>query len=542
VNPRQVLPVAYAIGRTGLLRPPGPVELVRMVQTFRRWGASLATAAAVAALRAPHQMAVVDDEGGLSWHELDIAANAVAGLLVQRGVRAGSNVALMCRNDRYFVVAALAVSKVGGDLVLLNTEFAPAQLGGVLQRESIAAAIFDGEFARAFDEVGFQGPRVDHLDVRRAGLCAARMPPEPPRRPGRIVFMTSGTTGTPKGAQRNTLAPPTNIVMDALTKLPLRVREPVVVAPPLFHLLGFGFFGLALLLQGTLVLRRTFDPEAVLAAVARERAATLVVVPVMLRRILALPATTRLRHDTSSLRVILCSGSTLGAELALASADAFGDILYNFYGSTEVGWVAMAQPSDLRAAPGTVGRPPMGTRIAILDGRGRRLPTGKSGRIFVGSAMAFDGYTGGGGKEVVDGLMSTGDIGHLDGEGRLFVHGRADDMIVSGGENVFPEEVENLLRSHAAVADAAVVGVDDEEMGQRLAAFVVPAPGSTPTTFEIKAFVRSRLARFKVPRDVTFVDRIPRNPTGKVLRRRLLELGCDPTGPRESTEAERWRV
>jgi fatty-acyl-CoA synthase len=312
--------------------------------------------------------------------------------------------------------------------------------------------------------------------------------------------------------------------VSALTRVPLKIHEPVVVAPPLFHALGFGFFGLALLMQAPLIVRPSFDPEALLASVAHHRAGTLVVVPAMLRRLLALPASKRRHHDTSSLRVILSSGSSLDADLAASTMDAFGDILYNFYGSTEVGWVAMAQPTDLRRAPGTVGRTPNGIKVAIIDDAGRRLPVGERGRIFVGSGMAFDGYSGGGGKEVVDGLMSTGDMGHLDEDGRLFVHGRSDDMVVSGGENVYPEEVENLLRSHEDVLDAAVVGVEDEAMGQRLAAFVVVAPGSALTQAEVKAFVRSRLARFKVPRDIEFVTQIPRNPTGKVLRRQLVPV------------------
>ena len=223
--------------------------------------------------------------------------------------------------------------------------------------------------------------------------------------------------------------------------------EPVVVSTPLFHALGFGFLGFALLLQGTLVVRRRFDPEAVLTDIADHGATTLVAVPVMLQRILALPEPTLRRYDTSSLRAIVCSGSALSADLATKVMDAFGEILYDLYGSTEVGWAAMAGPSDLRSAPGTVGRPPRRTEVAVLDDEGRSVTRGKSGRIFVGGGMTFDGYTGGGGKESITGLMSTGDTGHLDEAGRLFVDGREDEMIVSGGENVFPGEVEESFGS-----------------------------------------------------------------------------------------------
>ncbi len=535
MNIRQAAAAARALGQTGLFRPVRPLEYLRMGQLTLRWGPTLAAASAIAVIRAPQGIAVADDIGLLSWQGLDGAANAVADALAHQGVGPETTVGLMCRNSRYFVEATLAVSKLGANLVLLNTDFGPHQLGEVLKREGVGAAVFDQEFAPRFRMAEFEGLSVDETQMREAattGYGASPKPPKPPKppkspkppkRPGRIVIMTSGTTGLPKGAQRATLTPPVDMVVSAFSQLPLRAREPVVVVPPLFHMLGFGFMGFAVGLQGTLVVQSRFDPEVVLAAIADHRATTLVAVPVMLRRILGLPERTRSRYDTSSLRVIVCSGSSLSAELAARVMDDFGDILYNFYGSTEAGWATMAGPSDLRTAPGTVGRPPTGTRVAVLDDQGRPVTVGQSGRIFVGSGMTFEGYTGGGGKQVIAGLTCTGDTGHVDDAGRLFVEGRDDEMIVSGGENVFPDEVEELLRGHEAVIDAAVVGIDDEEMGQRLAAFVVSEPGSLLSTEEVREYVRSRLARFKIPRYVEFVDEIPRNLIGKVLRRDLLD-------------------
>jgi len=523
MNIRQAVSAAHALGRTGIFRPVRPLEYLRMAQLTRRWGPGLATASAIAALRAPHRTAVADDIGSLSWQEVDGEANAVVHVLARLGVEPGRTIGLMCRNHRFFLEATLAVSKLGADLVLLNTEFGPHQLGEVLKREEIGVAVFDDEFAPTFSMAGFEGSSVSETEIREASITEDSASPEPPPRPGRIVIMTSGTTGLPKGARRATLTPPVDTVVSAFSQLPLRAREPVVVSPPLFHLLGFGFMGFALGLQGTLVVRSRFDPETVLADVADHGATTLVAVPVMLQRILGLPEKTRRRYDTSSLRVIVCSGSRLSAELAWSVMDAFGDILYNFYGSTETGWATVAGPSDLRLAPGTVGRQPRGTLVAILDDEGVPVANGESGRIFVGSGMTFDGYTGGEGKEVIAGLMSTGDTGYLDEAGRLFVEGRSDEMIVSGGENVYPGEVEDLLRGHGAVVDAAVVGIDDEEMGQRLTAFVVSRPGSSLSLDEVREYVRSHLARFKVPRHVEFVDEIPRNSMGKVLRRDLLD-------------------
>ena len=204
--------------------------------------------------------------------------------------------------------------------------------------------------------------------------------------------------------------------------------------------------------------------------------------------------------------------------------DTFGDVLYNLYGSTEVAWATIATPEDLRAAPGTAGRPPMGTVVKLLDEQGHEVPRGQTGRIFVANEMVFEGYTGGGGKEIIAGLMSTGDVGRLDQAGRLFVDGRDDEMIVSGGENVFPREVEDLLADHEAIEEAAVLGVPDEEFGQRLKAFVVRRAGSKLDAGAVQEYVKNNLARYKSPRDVVFIEELPRNATGKVLKRELREL------------------
>jgi fatty-acyl-CoA synthase len=334
------------------------------------------------------------------------------------------------------------------------------------------------------------------------------------------VILTSGTTGTPKGATRK--QPDSFEPAAALfSKIPLRARETTMIAAPMFHSWGFAHFTLGLPLSSTLVLQRRFDPEETLRAVSQHAASALVLVPVMLQRILELGERVIARYDISSLRVIALSGSALPGELATRAMDVFGDVLYNLYGSTEVAWATIATPEDLRAAPGTAGRPPLGTVVKLLDADGREVGPGETGRIFVGNEMVFEGYTGGGGKEIVRGLMSTGDVGRFDDAGRLFVEGRDDEMIVSGGENVFPREVEDLLADHEQIEEAAVIGVEDAEFGQRLRAFVVLHEGSELSEADVQAYVRSNLARFKVPRDVIFVSELPRNATGKVLKREL---------------------
>jgi fatty-acyl-CoA synthase len=306
-----------------------------------------------------------------------------------------------------------------------------------------------------------------------------------------------------------------------LSKLPLRAGRVTHVAAPLFHSWGLAHFTLGMLLNSTLSLTRKFDPESTLAEIERTRAEALVVVPVMMQRILELPAETRRRYDTSSLRVVAASGSALPGDLATRWMDEFGDRLYNLYGSTEVAWATIATPEDMRAAPGTAGRTPRGTVVRIYDERGHELPAEDTGRIFVGNDVLFEGYTGGGSKDVIDGMMATGDVGRLDAAGRLFVEGRDDEMIVSGGENVFPQEIEDLLAGHGGVAEVAVIGVDDEKFGQRLRAFVVPAQGAKPGEDELKRYVKENLAGYKVPREIVFLEELPRNATGKVLKREL---------------------
>ncbi len=358
-------------------------------------------------------------------------------------------------------------------------------------------------------------PTLDELVARYSGASL-----KPPGVSGRIIILTSGTTGLPKGAAREL---PDSITTFApiFAKLPLRARRTTLIAAPLFHTWGFGHFAWGLTLSSTIVLQRRFDPEQTLAAIQRHRVDTLVVVPVMLQRILDLGGETIARYDTSSLRVIAASGSALPGELALRAAGAFGEVLYNLYGSTEVAWASIASPAELRAAPGTAGTPPRGTIVRIYDADGHPVPRGQTGRIFVGNGLMFDGYTTGGTKASIDGLMSTGDLGYFDPAGRLFVAGRDDEMIVSGGENVFPREVEDVLADHPAVEEVAIIGVPDEQFGQRLRAFVVLRAHAHATEEELQEHVRDNLARFKVPREIVFVDELPRNAAGKVLKTEL---------------------
>jgi fatty-acyl-CoA synthase len=528
------LNVARTLLDTGMFAPTRPDKALRSLGALRRWGPTPAAAYTGSAIRYPDRPAIVDEHGSLTFEEVHGRTNALARELKEVGISEGDGVAIMCRNHRGFIDATIACSKLGASALYLNTAFAGPQITDVLAAEDPVAVIYDEEFTElvregaarrarfiAWREPGAH-PRASPADPLLEDLIARGDDSKlsPPAERGRVVILTSGTTGAPKGAARkqpDSMEP----VAALFSKIPLKARETTMIAAPMFHSWGFVHFMLGLPLSSTLVLRRKFDAEETLKAVAEHGASTLVVVGVMLQRILELPAETIARYDLDGLKVIAVSGSALPGELATRTMDTFGEVLYNLYGSTEVAWATIATPEDLRAAPGTAGRPPMGTVVKLLDAEGREVAPGQGGRIFVANEMMFEGYTGGGGKEVVHGLMSTGDVGRLDAGGRLFVDGRDDEMIVSGGENVFPREVEDLLADHDQIEEAAVVGVQDEEFGQRLKAFVVARNGTTLTEDAVKGYVKANLARYKVPREVVFVKELPRNATGKILKREL---------------------
>ena len=520
----------------GVLRPGRPDKIARMLWELRRWGTSPAAGIAARAIDHPDEPFILDEAGELSFSAVHRRSSALANGLRDQGLREGEGVAIMCRNHRGFVEASLACSKLGANCLYLNTAFAAPQLAEVVEREDPALLVYDQEFEDLLSGVPEDLPRVlawvedDSADAGSDGPGAdnlesliERSPdsdPEPPEEPSRFVILTSGTTGTPKGAQRgqpDTLGP----IAALLGAIPFRTRQTMVIPAPLFHSWGFTHLVLSLPLSATIALRRRFDPEETLRAIEENEADVLAVVPVMMQRILQLPQEVLDEYDLPSLKITSASGSALPGELAVKWMDTFGDNLYNLYGSTEVAYATIATPDDLRAAPGTAGKPPHGAVVKIFDQDGNEVPPGETGRIFVGSEMAFEGYTGGGSKDEIEGLLSSGDVGHFDEEGRLFIDGRDDEMIVSGGENVFPREVEDLLSSHEDVEEVAVIGVDDDEWGKRLKAFVVQRDGADLEAEEVKAYVKSNLARYKVPREVEFLDSLPRNATGKVLKREL---------------------
>lgn len=510
------LPFVFStLARRGLARPGRPDRVLGQITTLREWGYTLAGELRGSAARFPDRVAIIDDRGSITYRRLvrrtDRLAHALKGWA---GVVPGDRVGVLCRNHGGMVEVMIATSGLGADPVLVNSGLSGAQLATVAEQQSLRLICHDAEFT---DVVASMPAEVVRMPLSRMDELISQAPPTPLRRPerdGRTIVLTSGTTGTPKGARRP-IPPGLGPLASIISRIPVQAGERMFISAPLFHTWGLSALQMAFALSSTVVLQRRFDPRNTLQAIVDTEATSLFVVPVMLQRLLEIePAPTKLR-------VAAASGSALPGGLAVRFMDAYGDILYNLYGSTEASWASIATPADLRAAPGTAGRPPHGTRIAIIGDDGKPVAPGAVGQIFVGNAMLFEGYTSGNREHLRAGLLATGDLGHLDEDGLLYVDGRRDDMIVSGGENVFPGAVENLLSGLPQVREVAVTGVDDHEFGQRLAAYLVLRPGETLDGEAVREYVRHRLARYYVPREVVFLAELPRNATGKVVVRDL---------------------
>jgi fatty-acyl-CoA synthase len=525
------------IFESGALKLESPQVIATAIADGLRWG-ELGMIPALNARRSPNRTAIIDDEGTLSFKELDDAANAVANRLHAMGVHGGDGVAILARNHRWFLIANYGCARVGARLIMLNSEFSGPQIKDVSEREGAKVIIYDDEYTAAVAQADPPLGKLRALGVNPdsdepsgstdetlAELIAHSSTAPAPKatKHASIIILTSGTTGIPKGANRAT--PPTLMPIGGiLSHVPFKAGEVTSLPSPMFHALGYLHATLAMFFGSTLVLRRRFKPATVLEDLEQHKVTAMVVVPVMLSRILDQLEKTEPRPDLSSLRIVFVSGSQLGAELATRAMKDLGPVVYNMYGSTEIAFATIARPKDLQFDPSTVGPVVKGVKVKILDENGHELPRGQVGRIFVGNSFPFEGYTGGGGKQIIDGLLSSGDVGYFDEHGLLYVSGRDDEMIVSGGENVFPAEVEDLISGHPDVVEATALGVDDKEWGARLRAFVVKKPGATVDEDAIKLYVKEHLARYKVPREVVFLDELPRNPTGKILKRELREM------------------
>lgn len=515
------------------LRRAGAMPGVRQLPQVARLRRAAGEAAGPAIYAAIHgsRVALIDPHGPVTYSGLAAMCNAVMNGLGE--VLPGQDrptVGVMCRNSRFAVIGLLSGIGLGARVVLLNIDLGAKQMAEVTAREKVDVILHDAEFAGVLELVDHRVRRYVAWTDQAAGEPApgtlddliASSSTELPRAPqhqSSLVILTSGSTGAPKGAPRDG-AVSMSLPAGFVSKIPIRGSDTVLMSAPAFH--GWGLLAtmVCLLTGATVVMDRRFRAPESLSLLVEHRCTAMMVVPTMLRRFMDLDEEQLRRIDHGRLRMIASGGAKLDASLVLAVAERFGPVLHNLYGATEASYVTIATPADLAAEPTTAGRPPLGVEVAIIRD-GARVPTGESGQIFVRSGSQISKYTNGTSKETLNGMLNTGDTGRLDAAGRLFVEGRSDGMIISGGENVFPEEVELALGKHPDIVDAAVVAVSDEDFGQRLRAFVVPRDGADVAAADVKTYIGTELSRSRVPRDVIVVPDLPRGAQGKVTKTTL---------------------
>jgi acyl-CoA synthetase (AMP-forming)/AMP-acid ligase II len=519
--------------RAGALSPMTPVAIARSMPWLLGRGPSLGIISRMNATVVGDKPAVHDRDGTLTWKELDGRSNQVANALRDAGLRGDDRVGMLLRNGREMLELILGAQKLGIVACPMNTWAKPKELEATLEDAGLSLVVYDTAHSEQVEKA-----KIGDLDLLHVGAdddaVAGSNPyedyvrdrssaPPPPftrdRGSAKVIIHTSGTTGKPKGASRDASATSIGPMAHVLSVVPYR-RDDIVYCPaPLFHSFGLFTSIVTMMLGSTLVLPEKFDAQGSLEMIEKHGATAASFVPVMIKRILSLDDDVKSRYDLSSLRIVMASGSAMSPDLRKAAMDLFGDVLYDLYGSTEVGWVAIARPEDIRANPKSVGKPVPGTDIAVFTKDGSRAPAGEVGELFIKSDIHFEGYTSGESKEEREGYMSIGDLGRVDEDGFLFIEGRSDDMVVIGGENVYPIEVEEIIESIDGVSEASVLGVKDEEYGEVLAAFVV---GDASEDQVVKTCKRD-LASFKVPKRVERIDELPRTSTGKVLKRELIK-------------------
>lgn len=517
----------------GLFSPRSPFALATALPYLLGRGPSLGILSQMNAVALRNKIAIHDRNGSLTFGELDQEANRVSYALRRAGLKGGDRFGMLMRNGREMAAVALGAQKAGYVACPLNTWAKTKELKTVLENLEPTLLFYDTAHADEVQKVVTNDLSIVHVgDSSQAAPNSTSYeefiedaPPTPPfpltrdRGSAKVIIQTSGTTGTPKGASRDASSAGIGALANLLGSVPYRRSDIVFCPAPLFHSFGLATFTFATALGATLVLPPKFDPEESLALIEEHGATVASFVPVMMRRIVSLPDEVKKKYDLSSLRIVIASGSAISQDLKNEARELFGDVLYDLYGSTEIGWVAIATPEDMEKKPRSVGRPVEGIEIGVFSEDGEQLPPNETGELFVKSQVLFEGYTSGESKDERDGFMSIGDLGKLDDDGYLYVESRSDDMVVVGGENVYPVEVEEVIESMDGVSEVTVLGVEDDEYGHVLAAFVV----GKVTPEKVRKACRSELASFKVPRKITILKELPRTSTGKVLKRELAE-------------------
>jgi fatty-acyl-CoA synthase len=533
---RTAAAVVRESGLLGALRLRGMVDFARGGAAGRARGPSVVLQ--LHACNTPHKLALVDGDVRLTYSELDARINRLAHALRRLGAGPGTRVALMMRNRHEYLETTWAINRLGAVMVQIGFRLKPAEVAYILEHSQPVAFLHDEELApvaqaaralagvpRALDALVATGPPYES---RLAGESATPVVDRAAAANAGVMIYTSGTTGRPKGAARDFRKTFHPALADFLSQVKVRHDDRHLVVCPLYHAAPPAFAALTFMFGGTnVVLSGSFDPERVLQTIERERITTSFMVPTLLGRLASLPREVIDRYDVSSLRW-LCSGAApLPTDTARRVEEAFGPILYNFYGATETGMVTLALPGEHTARPGTIGRALAGNDIRLLDDAGHEVPTGEAGELWVKSSMIVPGYhndAGATAKALRDGYFSVGDVGRVDADGYFYLADRKSDMVISGGVNIYPQEIEQHLYAHPGVAEAAVIGVPDADWGESLKAYIVARGDAGALDFdELRAYCKAALADYKCPRSFELIDELPRNPTGKVLKRELRE-------------------
>ncbi len=532
---------------TGLARPVRPSSIAQFVNAARQSAIGPHLAVMFHAAAHPEREALIEyGEHGvkrLTWGEFDATINRLAHALIARGVGGGGRVALMLPNGSEYLIAQQALARIGATAVQIGYRSKPAEIAYILQNAEPKATLVHAEFVPAMREARAQtkngGPMIvvgaDKLTEADATdwdhALSAASPEVPPRTRGGdgggVIVYTSGTTGKPKGANRSWKKTGFESVADMIVQTGMRTDDRHLVVCPLYHSAAPAFVTIMLSLGATVVLMNHFEPEGALDIIQREKITSTLMVPTMIIRITNLPEEALAKYDTSSLRWVMSAAAPLSTDAARRFMEHFGPVLWNFYGATETGLVTLAGPHDHVNRPGTIGRALRGNQIRLLDDTGHEVPAGEVGELYACNSTLISGYhknEEATASSLRDGFFSVGDMGRLDAEGYYYLESRKHDMVISGGVNIYPREIEDHLNTHPAILEAAVVGVPDPEWGETLKAFIVMRRGEQITESEVIDYCRKTLADFKRPRKVTFLEELPRNPTGKILKRELRDL------------------
>jgi fatty-acyl-CoA synthase len=523
---------AQAVHSSGILTALRPVSVATFAARVIGRPRNPSNVLKLHALNTPDKVALVQGDRRVTYAELEERVNRLATALAARGVGPGSRVALMMRNCIEYLEIQWATTRLGALAVQVGYRLKAAEVAYIL--ENSEPQVFfcqpvDEPVAREARDLAGK-PAPEHLFVLGPdyeALLASGHPTERAVRaggeaPGGVMIYTSGTTGRPKGAARDFKKAMHESVSDFLRQIRVRHDDVHLCVCPLYHSAAPAFVAFVFGVGGTIVLLEHFEPEAALELIARERVTCTFMVPTMLGRLAA--AAARGAHDVSSVRWMASGAAPLPTETARRVEAAFGPKLYNFYGATETGLVTLALPGEHTARPGTIGRALSGNEVRLLADDGREVAPGEVGELYVRNSMLVSGYhkdRGATEKAMRDGFFSVGDMARVDADGYYYLADRKTDMVISGGVNIYPLEIEQRLHAHPGVLEAAVIGVPDEEWGEALKAFVVRRPGAEVSAAELQGFCKEALANYKCPKQVVFVDALPRNPTGKVLKREL---------------------